>query len=764
MSNRRIVVLAFGPTESTSATHPSVEGIPEWIAVPEGPFDPVLVQPVPQGRSLPPANHVVNDPIGGSGLVQSEIGIGIHNDEVIIGWNDAGGFSGEVSVSGSGYSADRGDSWIDYGAMPEGANVSVYGDPTPAAFNNGHWIFGSIDLGSPNGVAVNHGDFVGGVISWQPAVKAIDGNAFLDKEYFDHDRFTDTVYLTYKNFGNNTVRLRSSSDNGSTWSTPVTVATTGGNGAYPAAGVDGEVYVTWASVIFSGNVDLMVRHSPDGGQTWTSNPVVIDRTSPQSGARPQCFNRSANVIFPSCAVITTDGPYRGRAIVVWTDGSGGTYNCYTSYSDDSGQTWTDPVQLNDNENWETSEQFWPQIHAAPDGRLSVARYDRRNATNNNSLCDTYVTQSVDGGVTWGPNRRASDVSVAWCGVPADISPNFGDYNEVVSDERSVFCTWADARLGDPDVIFARFDDRHLLNVTGDVGEQGITPVNGDGVAWLIPNEAEIVVDPAPAYDSEAQLAIASLAMSMFASPQETDGIWTIGGNALSGSLTMTKQGTGETVEGGFTIAQNGPADINFDFDATSDPGLSDINFANIWSAQVVLQGDGPGQVAVSGTVTMSELFLPVVFSLSGTISMDGAPGTVFSNPHGLEMNAKLTVDTAMTLHTRTLVTDDVVVAIEPLELGTNLYPFATVGVSPNPYAVGSRVRYTLSHPGAGEINIYSSTGRLVRNIADQTFTAGTHSFPFDGKDNAGRDLPSGGYFVRLKTDLVHVSGKVFIVR
>lgn len=37
-------------------------------------------------------------------------------------------------------------------------------------------------------------------------------------------------------------------------------------------------------------------------------------------------------------------------------------------------------------------------------------------------------------------------------------------------------------------------------------------------------------------------------------------------------------------------------------------------------------------------------------------------------------------------------------------------------------------------------------------------------FPFDGKDGSGRDLPTGGYFVRLDSDRVSAAGKVLVVR
>ena len=43
----------------------------------------------------------------------------------------------------------------------------------------------------------------------------------------------------------------------------------------------------------------------------------------------------------------------------------------------------------------------------------------------------------------------------------------------------------------------------------------------------------------------------------------------------------------------------------------------------------------------------------------------------------------------------------------------------------------------------------AAAGRLA---ADQTFTDGGHSLLCNGRDAAGRSMPSGTYFVRLETE------------
>jgi hypothetical protein len=397
----------------------------------------------------------------------------------------------------------------------------------------------------------------------------------------------------------------------------------------------------------------------------------------------------------------------------------------------------------------------------PYGRVSIIWYDRRHSTDNNGLCDVYVAQSVDGGITWGPNRRISDMSVTWCGVPANIAPNFGDYIEMTSDDRSVFAVWSDAREGGPDVLFGRYDDRFSLAVTADVSEAE-NPVSGGGTAWFIPNEAEFTITPDPAIDTEAQLLVASVGMGLLATPRETDGVWQIGGEALSGEMTLSS--SFGSVNGTFSLVRTGDGTIDFDFTSISYSGLADVVLLPLWSIDATLVDGGPGQVNIFGKATMSNFLGTVPFILGGTIHLDGNPAGVLLANQEINQTARLTMDDGITLHTRTLVEDGVTVDVEPMVLGANLPPLATVRASPNPLEPSTQIAYTLTHEATGSIRIYDLGGRAVRTIAEGRLEPGEHRIPFDGRDDAGRPIAAGGYFIKMQTDRVNVGGKLFVVR
>jgi hypothetical protein len=73
-----------------------------------------------------------------------------------------------------------------------------------------------------------------------------------------------------------------------------------------------------------------------------------------------------------------------------------------------------------------------------------------------------------------------------------------------------------------------------------------------------------------------------------------------------------------------------------------------------------------------------------------------------------------------------------------------------VSVDPNPFRLGTSVRYSLAREGVVEVTVHDVTGRLVRRLASGPAAAGGHSRAWDGRDAAGRRAASGVYWVRLR--------------
>jgi len=68
---------------------------------------------------------------------------------------------------------------------------------------------------------------------------------------------------------------------------------------------------------------------------------------------------------------------------------------------------------------------------------------------------------------------------------------------------------------------------------------------------------------------------------------------------------------------------------------------------------------------------------------------------------------------------------------------------------PNPFNPKTTLRFALAEPARIELTIYDARGRLLVRLATGELPAGEHSLDWDGRDAAGRALPSGQYFARL---------------
>ncbi len=74
-------------------------------------------------------------------------------------------------------------------------------------------------------------------------------------------------------------------------------------------------------------------------------------------------------------------------------------------------------------------------------------------------------------------------------------------------------------------------------------------------------------------------------------------------------------------------------------------------------------------------------------------------------------------------------------------------------IGPNPFRASTAVGFGLARGGRVDLLVFDVLGRRVRTLArGERFAAGPQSLRWDGRDDAGRAVGSGVYFVRLKTD------------
>jgi hypothetical protein len=70
-------------------------------------------------------------------------------------------------------------------------------------------------------------------------------------------------------------------------------------------------------------------------------------------------------------------------------------------------------------------------------------------------------------------------------------------------------------------------------------------------------------------------------------------------------------------------------------------------------------------------------------------------------------------------------------------------------IHPNPFTHRTSISYQLATRGRASLKVYDAAGRLVSPLAEGIMDPGYYSVNWDGRDDNGRKVPAGVYFVRL---------------
>jgi hypothetical protein len=70
---------------------------------------------------------------------------------------------------------------------------------------------------------------------------------------------------------------------------------------------------------------------------------------------------------------------------------------------------------------------------------------------------------------------------------------------------------------------------------------------------------------------------------------------------------------------------------------------------------------------------------------------------------------------------------------------------------PNPFNPSTVIPFELSVTGHVSLRVFDLSGRLVRTLLDRVVEDGAHQVPWDGRDAAAQELPTGVYFYKLST-------------
>lgn len=153
-----------------------------------------------------------------------------------------------------------------------------------------------------------------------------------------------------------------------------------------------------------GRYPLLV--SEDGGRSW-SDPWNVAETI-ELGNAGEWALMLKGLGAGGLALDETGGPYDGSAYMTWPTVLDDRIQIVTARSRDGGLSWNAPVRVNSG--GRRSNHSTPMVAVNRDGIVAVTWNDRRHDPNEECF-QHYVAVSTDGGRTFSPGTRVSEVEI-----------------------------------------------------------------------------------------------------------------------------------------------------------------------------------------------------------------------------------------------------------------------------------------------------------------------------------------------------------------
>ncbi len=333
------------------------------------------------------------------------------------------------------------------------STYGVYGDPCIVADMKGNFYY--LHLSDPNNKGWSSPQLLDRIVCQRSSDggRTWDNGTFMgnyhpkdqDKEWAIADPSSKYVYASWTQFDRyeskapedkSNILFAYSKNRGKSWKKAIRINEISGDcldgdqtaeGAVPAVGPNGEVYVAWAI-----NEKIYVDKSVNKGKSWLEKDILVaDQPGGWEFSIPGIHRCNG---MPILLCDLSEGPHKGTLYVNWSDQRNGENDTdiWLAKSTDGGDSWSAPIRVNDDGKGKHQFFTWMTIDQTT-GYLYTVFYDRRNY--DDSQTDVYIAYSTDGGNSF-TNLPISETPF----IPGN-NAFFGDYNHISAHNGRVCPIW-----------------------------------------------------------------------------------------------------------------------------------------------------------------------------------------------------------------------------------------------------------------------------------------------------------------------------------
>jgi len=376
-------------------------------------------------------------------------------DRMAIGWRQFNSIESDFREAGYGYTLDGGETWT----FPGVIEPSIFrSDPVLGSDANGNFYYNSLHWDGQSGYWCDVFIMEESDVEWDEGTYALGG----DKQWMAIDQTggigSGNIYANWTQYWSicNPEYFTRSTDGGASYEDCVVISGTPFWGTLDT-GPEGELYVAGYNNL-NGFIISKSTTAQDPGAfiTWEDYVTVDLGGSITSGEGP---NPGGLLGQTWVAVDKSDGSNSGNVYILCSVDRGfvigDPLDVMFAKSSNGGETWSDPIQVNDDmstDNW----QWFGTMSVAPNGRIDVVWLDTRDHPIGEQYHSSlYYSYSIDGGETFSQNERLSDSFDPHEGWPQQNK--MGDYFHMVSDDCCAHLAWANTLNGEQDVYYTQIN-------------------------------------------------------------------------------------------------------------------------------------------------------------------------------------------------------------------------------------------------------------------------------------------------------------------